>query len=133
LRNLGEEQGRLSLKRKSRSDNGQSKLPRKTEEIIALILRDLRREDKKVTQIHKVIIEPIELANAQNRVNDGEEANKIQAGSAITSPSLGTVRNRLTQVPPRAIFAPLHGKQVAAQRFDPTLESFPGAGWPLVS
>jgi putative transposase len=124
-----------ALVRQQRSDKGAHQVSPETERLITLKLENLKPEERYPTAIHKAIKESIEDANSQCRAQTTptESMNSSQRKNPplVAIPSVGTVRNRFNELPPKTVVSHRKGKQAAKQLFDPILKEFPGAGWPL--
>lgn len=100
--------------RKRRSDKGNSRLPKKVQDIVDRIVRDFYLKEERPTPSQT--LEQIEL--------DCKRAN-------VKPPSLKTVLRAIARLPVKVVARGRYGKKAAREQYEPIKGSFPGADYPL--
>lgn len=103
-----------SLIRPSRKDKGSTRIEPEVEDVIKAYIKKYFLTDQRLT--------PIKV---------WEKIKSKCRDKNLTVPHLNTVRNRINLVSDEEKTAKRHGRDVARNKYQPTLDHFPGADYPL--
>lgn len=94
--------------------------------------KGLSRITDETDQLINEVIHKYFLTNQKRSISQTYiEIIRICKNKKFDEPSLGTVRNRINALTEKLRVEKRHGKQAASNKFDPKVNSFPGADYPL--